>query len=47
MIELKAPVERAILVGAPRKGSNAKHQMGEHLEELERLVDTAGGLVVG
>ncbi|HEX9083311.1 MAG TPA: GTPase HflX, partial [Gemmatimonadaceae bacterium] len=21
--------------------------MGEHLEELERLVDTAGGLVVG
>src|SRR3984893_6744848 len=42
-----APVERTILVGAPRKGSNAKHQMGEHLEELERLVDTAGGLVVG
>ncbi len=47
MIELSAPVERTILVGAPRKGSNAKHQMGEHLEELERLVDTAGGLVVG
>ncbi|HEX7607498.1 MAG TPA: GTPase HflX, partial [Usitatibacter sp.] len=47
MIELKAPVERAILVGAPRKGSNAKHQMSEHLQELERLVDTAGGLVVG
>jgi GTP-binding protein HflX len=47
LIELKAPVERAILVGAPRKGSNAKHQMSEHLEELERLVDTAGGLVVG
>ena len=47
MIELAAPVERTILVGAPRKGSNAKHQMGEHLQELERLVDTAGGLVVG
>jgi GTPase len=47
IIELKAPVERAILVGAPRKGSNAKHQMDEHLQELERLVDTAGGLVVG
>jgi GTP-binding protein HflX len=47
LIELAAPVERTILVGAPRKGSNAKHQMGEHLEELERLVDTAGGLVVG
>jgi GTPase len=47
LIELKAPVERTILVGAPRKGSNAKHQMSEHLQELERLVDTAGGLVVG
>ena len=47
MIDLAAPVERTILVGAPRKGSNAKHQMGEHLTELERLVDTAGGLVVG
>jgi GTP-binding protein HflX len=47
MIDLAAPVERTILVGAPRKGSNAKHEMGEHLEELERLVDTAGGLVVG
>src|SRR6476620_3391714 len=47
MIELKAPVERAILVGAPRKRSNARHQVAEHLEELERLVDTAGGIVVG
>ncbi|MEO8910758.1 MAG: GTPase HflX [Gemmatimonadaceae bacterium] len=36
-----------ILVGAPRKGSNAKHSMSEHLQELERLVDTAGGQVVG
>jgi len=47
LIELVAPVERAILVGAPRKRSNARHQVGEHLEELERLVDTAGGIVVG
>lgn len=47
MIELAAPVERAILVGAPRKRSNARHQVAEHLEELERLVDTAGGVVVG
>jgi GTP-binding protein HflX len=47
LIELKAPVERAILVGAPRKGSNARHAVAEHLEELERLVDTAGGVVVG
>jgi hypothetical protein len=46
-IELKVPVERAILVGAPRKGSNARHSVAQHLEELERLVDTAGGLVVG
>jgi GTP-binding protein HflX len=40
-------VERAILVGAPRKRSNARHSVAEHLEELERLVDTAGGVVVG
>ncbi|MDQ6769231.1 MAG: GTPase HflX [Gemmatimonadota bacterium] len=36
-----------MLVGAPRKGSNARHSVAEHLEELERLVDTAGGVVVG
>jgi GTP-binding protein HflX len=36
-----------ILVGAPRKRSNARHAVAEHLEELERLVDTAGGVVVG
>ena len=47
LIELSAPIERAILVGAPRKRSNARHSVAEHLEELERLVDTAGGVVVG
>jgi GTP-binding protein HflX len=47
LIELKAPVERAILVGAPRKRSNARHAVAEHLQELEQLVDTAGGIVVG
>src|SRR5690242_17767300 len=47
MIELAAPMERAILVGAPRKRSNARHSVVEHLEELERLVDTAGAVVVG
>ena len=47
LIELAAPIERAILVGAPRKSSNARHSVAEHLEELERLVDTAGGVVVG
>jgi GTP-binding protein HflX len=47
LIELSAPIERAILVGAPRKRPNARHTVAEHLQELERLVDTAGGVVVG
>ena len=47
MIELAAPVERAILVGAPLKRSNGRHHLAEHLEELERLLDTAGAKVVG
>jgi GTP-binding protein HflX len=33
-------------VGAPLKRSNARHEVVEHLEELERLVDTAGAVVV-
>jgi GTP-binding protein HflX len=45
--ELTPPVERAILIGAPRKGASAKHIVQEHLEELARLADTAGALVVG
>ncbi|HET8771516.1 MAG TPA: GTPase HflX [Gemmatimonadaceae bacterium] len=36
-----------MLVGAPLKRSNARHLVTEHLEELERLADTAGALVVG
>lgn len=36
-----------VLVGAPLKRSDSRHHLGEHLEELERLVDTAGGVVVG
>jgi GTP-binding protein HflX len=47
LIELTAPTERVLLVGAPRKRAGARHQTAEHLEELERLVDTAGGVVVG
>jgi GTP-binding protein HflX len=47
LISLAPVVERAILVGAPLKRSNARHAVDEHLEELERLVDTAGGVVVG
>ncbi|MFN8572684.1 MAG: GTPase HflX [Gemmatimonadaceae bacterium] len=34
-------------MGAPRKRSGARHQVDEHLEELERLADTAGARVVG
>jgi GTP-binding protein HflX len=40
-------VERALLVGAPLKRSNARHHLDEHLLELERLADTAGAEVVG
>ena len=47
LIDLAPPVERAILVGAPLKRTNARHQVGEHLHELERLADTAGAVVVG
>jgi GTP-binding protein HflX len=36
-----------LLVGAPLKRSNAKHHLDEHLQELERLADTAGAQVVG
>ena len=41
------PIERAFLVGAPRKGSDEAVHVDEHLEELERLADTAGAQVVG
>ncbi|MEP7381469.1 MAG: GTPase HflX [Gemmatimonadota bacterium] len=47
LISLTAPVERALLVGAPRKGTTARHHVDEHLEELERLADTAGAQVIG
>ena len=47
MIEVAAPRERVVLVAAPRKGSFEAQKMEEHLEELARLVDTAGGEVVG
>ncbi len=40
-------MERAILVGAPLKRTNARHATAEHLRELERLADTAGAIVVG
>jgi GTP-binding protein HflX len=46
MIELEEPRERAVLVGAPLK-SLSPRIAEEHLEELNRLVDTAGADVVG
>jgi GTP-binding protein HflX len=36
-----------LLVGAPRKGTREAKDAPEHLEELERLADTAGAEVVG
>ena len=36
-----------MLVSAPSKRGNARHQADEHLEELARLADTAGAIVVG
>ena len=40
-------MERAFLIGAPRKGSEEIAQVDEHLDELARLADTAGAQVVG
>ena len=45
--EIQPPVERALLVGAPRRGTAAALQVEDHLEELARLADTAGARVVG
>jgi GTP-binding protein HflX len=47
MINVRDPVERAVLVAAPRKGSADAEHLVEHLDELSQLVDTAGAQVVG
>ncbi len=47
LIAIEPPVERAILVGAPRKGSDDAQHLTEHLDELAQLADTAGADVVG
>src|SRR5438477_5311073 len=47
LIQVRDPIERAVLVAAPRKGSSDARHVTEHLEELTRLVDTAGAEVVG
>lgn len=46
LIDLRTPVDRAVLVGAPSR-SEARDRADEHLHELARLTDTAGGEVVG
>jgi GTP-binding protein HflX len=46
LIAVRDPVERVILVAAPRKGSSDATQIQEHLDELADLVDTAGAVVV-
>ncbi|HET9455662.1 MAG TPA: GTPase HflX [Gemmatimonadaceae bacterium] len=47
IVQLQQPVERALLVGAPLKRGRARDNLREHLEELERLTDTAGAVIVG
>ncbi len=47
LIEIQPPIERAFLIGAPRKGSDDATHVDEHLDELARLADTAGAQVVG
>jgi GTP-binding protein HflX len=46
LIDLKTPVDKAILVGAPERDLEPR-LADEHLAELGRLTDTAGGSVVG
>jgi len=46
LITIRDPIERALLVAAPRKGSPEARVMTEHLDELAQLVDTAGAEVV-
>jgi GTP-binding protein HflX len=47
LITVQPPIERAVLVAVPRKGSPEVDQLTEHLDELARLVDTAGAQVAG
>jgi len=46
LIDLQTPVDRTVLVGAPPRGMDQR-LVDEHLIEMERLTDTAGGEVVG
>ena len=44
---MRTPVDRAILVGTPPRQAVNPALIEDHLEELARLTDTAGGKVVG
>lgn len=46
LIDMRTPVDRAVLVGAPPRDLDPR-LADEHLQELGRLTDTAGGRVVG
>jgi len=46
LIDNRTPVEKAVLMGAPDRSLPAR-LAHEHMEELHRLTDTAGGRVVG
>ncbi|HEX9728947.1 MAG TPA: GTPase HflX [Gemmatimonadales bacterium] len=45
--DIQPPAERALLVGAPRRGTRDAIHVVEHLDELARLADTAGATIVG
>jgi GTP-binding protein HflX len=47
LIELGVPLERAVLVGAPRRGTPEARDVDDHLDELASLAKTAGAKVVG
>jgi len=47
MIDITPETDRAILVGAPLRGSEDSMRFNEHLDELARLADTAGAEIVG
>jgi GTP-binding protein HflX len=47
LIAVAPPVEGALLIGAPRKGTPDARSVDEHLDELARLADTAGARVAG
>ena len=45
--DVEPKADRALLVGAPRRNTREARDVQEHLDELARLVDTAGAVVSG